>query len=56
MEENLRRALAIYDGYNFLWDRPLTLSIMLVTLAILVAPLIRALRLRRRKEQAGEGG
>jgi putative tricarboxylic transport membrane protein len=56
MEENLRRALAIYDGYNFLWERPLTLSIMLVTAAILAAPLIHALRLRRRKEQAGEGG
>ena len=31
MEENLRRSLLISDGsWSFLWDRPLTLVIMLV--------------------------
>jgi putative tricarboxylic transport membrane protein len=35
MEENLRRSLLISDGsWNFLWNRPLTLSIMLVILLI----------------------
>ena len=35
MEENLRRSLLISDGsWAFLWDRPLTLCIMIVILLI----------------------
>ena len=35
MEENLRRSLLISDGsWTFLWDRPLTLCIMIVILII----------------------
>ena len=35
MEENLRRSLLISDGsWDFLWNRPLTLCIMIVILAI----------------------
>ena len=35
MEENLRRSLLISDGsWNFLWNRPLTASIMIVILII----------------------
>ena len=37
MEENLRRSLLISGGsFNFLWDRPLTLIILLVTAAIVI--------------------
>ena len=36
MEENLRRSLLISDGsWTFLWDRPLTLCIMIVILIII---------------------
>tara|TARA_B100001057_G_scaffold373749_1_gene378215 strand:- start:1383 stop:1619 length:237 start_codon:yes stop_codon:yes gene_type:complete len=36
MEENLRRSLLISDGsWTFLWDRPLTLIIMLIILFII---------------------
>ena len=36
MEENLRRSLLISDGsWDFLWNRPLTLCIMIVIIAIL---------------------
>ena len=35
MEENLRRSLLISDGsWSFLWDRPLTICIMVAILAI----------------------
>ena len=41
MEDNLRRSLAIYDGsISFLWQRPLTLAIMITTLLIVLAPFI----------------
>jgi putative tricarboxylic transport membrane protein len=60
MEENLRRALIINDdSWSFLWERPLTFSILVIAAMILVVPMV-APRLRaalaRRREQAGEGG
>lgn len=49
MEENLRRALLINnDSWSFLWERELTLSILVIAALILVAPTITGL-LRRRK-------
>jgi putative tricarboxylic transport membrane protein len=42
MEDNLRRALLINDdSLSFLWERPITLVIMLITLLILLAPLFQ---------------
>ncbi|MBL4673376.1 MAG: tripartite tricarboxylate transporter permease [Arenicella sp.] len=41
MEDNLRRALLIWDGsYSFIWERPITLVIMILTVVTLVAPLL----------------
>ena len=44
IEENLRRALLIHDGsWAFLWQRPLTASILAITLVVLFAPRLVAL-------------
>ena len=53
-----RTDIIVIDGgsISFLWERPLTLGIMLVTLVVLVAPLIQGFRQRRAIAQAGEGG
>ena len=56
MEENLRRALDIYDGYSFLWERPITLGIMIVTVIILLAPALQWFKGRRDLATSGEGG
>lgn len=41
MEDNLRRALTISDGsFAFLWERPITLSILIITILMLLMPLI----------------
>jgi putative tricarboxylic transport membrane protein len=43
MEENLRRSLLISDGsWTFLWDRPLTLIIMLLILFIVFWQIYRS--------------
>ena len=43
MEENLRRSLLISDGsWTFLWDRPLTLIIMLVIILIVTWQIIKS--------------
>ncbi|WP_458701651.1 tripartite tricarboxylate transporter permease [Sulfurospirillum sp. 1307] len=41
MENNLRRALTISDGsLDFLWERPITATILAITILMLVYPLI----------------
>jgi putative tricarboxylic transport membrane protein len=50
MEDNLRRSLMIYDGsFVFLWQRPITLIINLVTLALLATPVLQWFLARRGK-------
>ncbi len=45
MEDNLRRALAISDGsISFLWERPITLGILVVTILVLITPLLGLMR------------
>nr|MBX2854323.1 tripartite tricarboxylate transporter permease [Paracoccaceae bacterium] len=60
MEENLRRALLINnDSWSFLWERPLTFSILLIAAVILILPAVAPVvgrLLRRRRDAAGEGG
>ena len=58
MEDNLRRALTIYDdSMRFMWERPLTLGINLVTLFILSYPMVKSLfaflRERKISERSG---
>ena len=44
IEENLRRSLLISDGsFSFLWDRPLTLIILLITIGIVGWQIYRSL-------------
>ncbi|CAN0433713.1 unnamed protein product [Scytosiphon promiscuus] len=60
MEENLRRALIISnDSWAFVWERPLTASILAIAVLILVVPMLTPMLGRlmaRRREAAGEGG
>ena len=60
MEENLRRALIINDqSWSFLYERPLTLTILVIAALVLLVPMvmprIKALVARRRSVD-GEGG
>jgi putative tricarboxylic transport membrane protein len=49
LEDNLRRALLIWDGsFAFLWQRPITLTIVIVTLLTLCVPFISTVRDSRR--------
>jgi putative tricarboxylic transport membrane protein len=48
LEENLRRALLISDGsLEFLWQRPITATIILITIATLLVPVVSSLRNRK---------
>lgn len=42
LETNLRRSLTLYnDSFSFVWERPITLGILLLTAAIALIPLLR---------------
>lgn len=56
MEENLRRALYIHDGWSFLWERPIALSLLIITVIIVALPGYRWYRQRQTLASAGEGG
>lgn len=59
MEENLRRALLINnDSWSFIWERPLTLIILLIAAGCLFAPMLwaRVQKMRKGADAAGEGG
>ena len=48
MEENLRRSLLISDGsWSFLWDRPLTLVIMLIIIVIVGWQIYRGILIKK---------
>ncbi len=59
MEENLRRALLINnDSWSFLWERELTLSILVIAALTLFVPMLMPLysKWRKNADRAGEGG
>jgi len=55
LEENLRRALLISDGsLEFLWLRPITATIIAVTIVTLLMPLVSAYRERQRNNTTND--
>ena len=54
MEENLRRALLINnDSWSFLWERPLTLTILLIAAGCLFVPMLMPV-IRRMRDKTSE--
>ncbi|AQS39505.1 hypothetical protein Sps_04419 [Shewanella psychrophila] len=53
LEQNLRRSLTLYDGsISFLWDRPITLTILIVAALILLLPKLSEFVRRGRNKPA----
>ncbi len=48
LEDNLGRAIRKSNGFDFLWERPLTLSLLVVAVLFLVVPLINDWRAARK--------
>ncbi len=54
MEDNLRRALLVWDGsFAFMWQRPQTAIIMLMAVGMLLLPMLRSLVAARRRSMPG---
>jgi len=55
LEQNLRRSMMLYDGeISFLWERPITLSIMCLTALVLLMPLVSAIKSHKAKKLTNE--
>ena len=53
MEDNLRRALTISDGsLSFLWERPITFSILFLTVLMLLMPLMGGFYANMKKKKS----
>ena len=52
-EDNFGRAIRNANGIQFLWERPMTLALVIATLAFVLVPLYRDWRSRRKRPSLG---
>ena len=55
MENNFARAMQLYDGPSFIWDRPMTLGLLVIAALLVVLPSYRARRAKNRSEGVADG-
>ncbi|KPD12871.1 tripartite tricarboxylate transporter permease [Phaeobacter sp. 11ANDIMAR09] len=55
MEDNFSRSMQLYDGIAFIWERPLTLALLVVAALLVVLPSYRARRAKARAAGVAEG-
>lgn len=55
MEDNFARAMQLYRGPAFIWERPMTLALLVLAAILLVLPSWRARRARRRSLDSSMG-
>jgi len=48
LEDNLGRAIAKAGGLNFMWERPMTMGLLVLALILLVMPFILDYRARKK--------
>ena len=47
LEDNFSRSMQLYDGVAFMWERPMTLGLLLIAVGLVILPSYRAHRARR---------
>lgn len=55
LENNFSRAVQLYDGMAFIWERPLTLVLLMLAATLIILPSYRARRARLRAEGVADG-
>ncbi len=54
LEDNFSRSMQLYDGINFIMQRPMTLGLLILAAALIIVPSLRARRTRRAKVIQGD--
>ncbi|GGA28914.1 tripartite tricarboxylate transporter permease [Neptunicoccus cionae] len=55
LEDNLSRSMQLFDGISFIWERPMTLGLLIIAAILIVLPSFRARRARLRAEGVADG-
>lgn len=55
LENNFARSVQLYDGIGFIWQRPMTISLLILALVLVVLPTYRARRARIRAQGIADG-
>ncbi len=55
LENNFSRAMQLYDGVGFVWERPMTLALLVLALILVVLPSYRQRRARVRADGIADG-
>lgn len=55
LENNFSRSMQLYDGFSFIYERPMTLGLLIFALFLIVLPSYRARRARLRAEGVADG-
>ena len=55
MEDNFARAVNLADGVSFMWERPMTLVLMLIGVGFIFAPTYRRRRALARRQGVADG-
>lgn len=55
LEDNFSRSMSLYDGPAFLWERPMTLGLLLIAVILILLPSYRARRARIRAKGIADG-
>ena len=55
LEDNFSRSMQLYDGVGFIWERPMTLALLVFAIILVLLPSFRARRAKARAEGVAEG-
>ena len=55
LEDNFSRSMQLYDGISFIWERPMTLGLLVIAALLIVLPTYRAQRARMRAKGVADG-
>ena len=55
LENNFSRAMQLYDGVSFIWERPMTLGLLVIAVLLVILPSLRARRARSRAAGVADG-
>mgnify|MGYP001828655894 CR=1 FL=1 len=55
LEDNFSRAMQLYDGVSFVWERPMTLGLLAIAFLLIFLPSYRARRARARAAGVADG-
>ncbi|WP_164660139.1 tripartite tricarboxylate transporter permease [Tropicibacter sp. Alg240-R139] len=55
LEDNFSRSMQLYDGIAFIWERPMTLGLLVIAAFLVLLPSYRARRARARQDGVADG-